>query len=102
MTRHIQPAVIAIILLTAMGATAQTNSTWENVKEGTTNAWQKTKEGSSNVWEKTKEGSVEAWHDVKQGTTQAWSNAKEKFQSSSTKTNYVFAKKDEFVAKAKA
>lgn len=98
--RQLHLAIIAFVLLTAIGAAAQTNSTWENFKAGTTNAWQKTKEGSSNAWETVKQGSTQVWENVKEGSSNAWSSAKEKFDSNNT--NYLFAKKDAFVAKANA
>lgn len=85
-----------------LAAISQSSRAQETNSSGLAQKWQSAREGGSNAWENVKQGSVRAWEDVKQGTTQAWNSATEKFESSTARTNYAFAKKDEFVSKAKA
>lgn len=104
--------LLAALYSSPLRAQTETNSTnsassgfaekWQSAKEKGSNAWVDVKEGSVRAWESTKQGSSNAWSSVKSGTTQAWVDVNAKFASSSAKTNYIYAKKDAFIAQAGA
>lgn len=111
--RNFTATGVAVILLAAIScqplrAQTETNSAssgvaekWQNAKEKGSNAWENVKEGSVRAWGKAQEGASNTWTSVKTGTTQAWTDVKSKFASEPAKTNYLYAKKDEFVAQAR-
>jgi len=102
-------AVAALSLVICRESTAEETNVssvatqrWQEAKEGASNAWEKVKDGSVQAWGKVEEGSSNAWHTVKHGTTQAWDNVLDRFDSSTSKTNYVYQQKDKFVTSAGA
>lgn len=97
-------AAVCSQTLRGQAETGSTNSagftdTWQSAREGSSNAWEKVKSGSVRTWENTKEGASNAWSSVEHGTTQAWDSVTKKWESTS-KTNYLYSKKDEFVSQA--
>lgn len=88
-------ALAAVVFDPSLGAQTETTNS-----SGLAGKWQSAKERGSNAWEDVKSSSVQVWENAKEGSSNAWSSLKNDVSSTSAKTNYIFAKKDAFVAQA--